>query len=69
MNKPDFDSKSDSEDLAMEHGQTGRLNTEEGAAEGRNTGDVSEADGRAEETEAKKTEHDSSLTVVIFTKD
>ena len=32
------------------------------AAEGRNTGDVSEADGRAEETEAKKTQNMTDMT-------
>jgi len=45
---------SDGEDLSKEHGRTGRPNTEEAdywvkAADGKNTGDVSEADGRARE--------------------
>ena len=58
---------SDGEALKKEHGQTGRLNTDEGdywasAAEGRNTGDVSKADSREEETEAKKTQNMTDMT-------
>jgi len=57
LRRPNLSSSdfSDSEGLAMEHGTTWRLNTEESdwwvsAAEGRDTGDVDEADGNARET-------------------